>query len=1071
MGRGGHVVKWAYRFLTQDKLLPGRIGKFTGSSQLRGRYTMATLQTHRVPCRTLAAPKFIPPVTTVALVGCALAFFLPPSHAQVALQNEMTIKEHAITMRYPAGWSVSPRRFANMDEVVNVPASEQERTRPTARVQITAVRRTNHAEALRELREIVSEVHAPVTFLEIGGWPGLQRRHKEPRQQPSGWPLFADVMVLRITTAVAVGDLLVRSEAFLPSASGATLISQVEAMGRSLRFAARGNPQQTARELEELRRRAPSHAALIPPPGSLNPASADAIASREPELVAQASHRASDPPASWPFQDPPLLRLFQGGNGELEIAASPNGRNIVVARQFVFRTSSDGGQTFPFAGGNGFGDGDPSLAWGQSGNFYLAGINSGCTATANCTGIARSTNNGQTFPFLTNAVSCPTTGINQCFPDQEHIAADRVNAAPGGDQVYSVWRNFNSTGQDPNIICSQDSGANWTAPLDIENGAFVPRVGVGQDGFVYAIYRQGGNIRLHKFSSCATGLTPQLGFPVTVAAVNDVVCPVPGLDRCNNGNVLSSHMVAVDDTNANHVYVAYANNTAAGNENILVQDSLDGGLTWPGGRVVTVNTTLTGRRFMPWVCTTGGQAFVSWYDRRAATPGANDLTDYFGGRARLDSGGNLVAGPEFKISEVGDPQCASGWACGARSTNDFSSCSVQPQNGVVGSGCPKYGDYNGAACAAGRFLAGFASATSPSEITPPSAAIDVFFSKFLVGSVPQVQVPDSALFGDSCLGSTSSTTLQVCNTGNANLNVSPITSSNPLFSVVTPSGGFPVAISPDFCFPFAVTYTPSGSTAQTSTLTIPTDDPSIPTVTVQTSAQARAGSLGLDPDVFFSPTVLRTVGTCHSPKPLVVSNTGTCHLTIINIAIGGTNAGDFSLAGLPAFPLTLESGHTLGDGDLKAVFSPTVVARERTADVTVTFVSDPTTGATSSLTSKVCGEGVRTGARVLVTQGGVPLPQVHEIELKRLHGGVFGFDKEVDEVKNAALQTVTPTPGTACAPFQFHREYGAFSHSDQLVPGVYRLKVEAVIAGKEEEKKTWFKVDTCGFQGTIVVDF
>jgi hypothetical protein len=39
------------------------------------------------------------------------------------------------------------------------------------------------------------------------------------------------------------------------------------------------------------------------------------------------------------------------------------------------------------------------------------------------------------------------------------------------------------------------------------------------------------------------------------------------------------------------------------------------------------------------------------------------------------------------------------------------------------------------------------------------------------------------------------------------------------------------------------------------------------------------------------------------------------------------------------------------------------------------------------------------------------------------------------------------------------------------VPGVYRLKVEAVIAGKEQEKKTWFKVDTCGFQGTIVVDF
>jgi len=45
------------------------------------------------------------------------------------------------------------------------------------------------------------------------------------------------------------------------------------------------------------------------------------------------------------------------------------------------------------------------------------------------------------------------------------------------------------------------------------------------------------------------------------------------------------------------------------------------------------------------------------------------------------------------------------------------------------------------------------------------------------------------------------------------------------------------------------------------------------------------------------------------------------------------------------------------------------------------------------------------------------------------------------------------------------------SNPDQLVPGVYRLKVEAIIGGKEVEKKTWFKVDTCGFNGTIAVDF
>jgi len=31
--------------------------------------------------------------------------------------------------------------------------------------------------------------------------------------------------------------------------------------------------------------------------------------------------------------------------------------------------------------------------------------------------------------------------------------------------------------------------------------------------------------------------------------------------------------------------------------------------------------------------------------------------------------------------------------------------------------------------------------------------------------------------------------------------------------------------------------------------------------------------------------------------------------------------------------------------------------------------------------------------------------------------------------------------------------------------------VEAIIGGKEVRKDAWFNVDTCGFDGTIVVDF
>lgn len=342
------------------------------------------------------------------------------------------------------------------------------------------------------------------------------------------------------------------------------------------------------------------------------------------------------------------------------------------------------------------------------------------------------------------------------------------------------------------------------------------------------------------------------------------------------------------------------------------------------------------------------------------------------------------------------------------------------------------------------------------------------FKKVLM---PEIQVPSPPSFAPSCVGDKPSGTLNVCNTSAGDLVVAAITSSNPQFAIVMPSGGFPVTISHDFCFPFEVTFTPTGSAPQTSTLTIASNDQSTPSLSVVARAQAGTGSLGLSADQRFSPAVIQSLAACQSPRPLVVSNTGACNLTITNIVIGGANASDFSLSGLPAFPITLQPGHVVGSGALNAVFAPTAVARERTADVTVTFVSDPTSGATSSQTRQLCGEGVRTGARVLVTQGGTPMPQVHEIELKRLGGGAFGFADEVDEVRNVPLQTVTPTAGSACAAFQFHREYGAVSNATQLVPGVYRLKVEAIIGGKEERKKVWFNVDTCGFDGTINVDF
>ncbi len=1164
---------------------------------------------------------------TRVFMGMITIFFLAVfmlsavSVAQVAtLTNTLNINNLGITVGYPGGWSVVPKRYANMDELINVPANQQSVVGETARIKIRIQARTDHNEAVSELREIAAEVRSPSTFLAIGGWPGLLRRDVEQRQQPSKGPRHIDERMLRITTAVAAGNMLARLDAFLPSDASQELIEEAEAIGLSLTFTTTGDPVQVQQELENLRSSRGRRGSIWGPlPLEGIPTGAETF-----HLSGEGSLEGS--PGF-------TQRLFTLNNGELEIAVSPNGQTIVVARQNNWRTSNNGGQTFPFSGNINLGDGDPSLAYGQSGNFYLAGISINCLPADingpfgyDCTGILRSTDNGHTFPFLSNAVRCPKDDPNappnphlatRCFPDQEHIAADRFNAAPGGDQVYSVWRNFDATDQDPAIVCSQDSGVNWTAPVDVDSG-FIPRVGVGQNGFVYVVYRSGGNIRINKYSSCANGLVVQPTFPKTIAAVNDVTCPVPGLDRCNDGNNLSSIMVAVDDTNPNHVYVAYAHETAAGNQNILVRDSLDGGVTWPGPRVVTVNSGVSGVRFMPWICTTGGDAFVTWYDRRAATPcpvppcpANNDLTDYYAGRVGLDGSGTLTPGGEFKITGASDPQCASGWPCAPRATGDSESCSVQPQLAGVccvdngsggclpggsgqrcdflgpdatacpgaetchrGGGCPKYGDYNGNACAAGRLLTAWASATPPPGITP-SGGIDIFFAQFLVGDVPQIQVPGGTAFADTCVGGTAFSTLDVCNTGNANLEVASITSSNSQFSVTTPSSGYPVVISPDFCFPFQVRFIPTSTGNKSATLTIPTNDPANPSITVQatgngverkitvtgstkfgdvcpggvaektvsvcntgacdlhvsgasfvppcpdfvfinnpfpatvspdscldlviqftpTSAGPKSCNLVVTSDdpntpsipltvtantlaagidvagnLPFPPTVIQSIGACSAQNPFPISNTGTCNLTITNIVIGGPDGSDYSLSGLPSFPIILEPGHVVGEGDLKAVFKPTALDRDRIGSLTVTYISNPITGATTNVQRALCGEGVRTGARVLVSVGGAPVENVERIHLQRINGNRNkNILDTVDNAKDLPLQSVTPA--APCAPFQYHREYGTVSNPIQLLPGSYQVTATVRINGKRTSKTVGFDVNTCGFNPNILINF
>jgi len=688
------------------------------------------------------------------------------------------------TVSYPDNWSIDSQRYRNALELIGVSNASGEQV--TARIVITTENRLDHAGALQRLREIDAEFNAPGRYLQVGGWPALQRQVSVLAPSPGTTPQENGDIETRVTTAIAVAELLVRVEGAVPG-DDAALVDEILLISNHLAFARHGDPLEVEREIQELQAS----------PRLVDAGDGDAVTADGPGYVEEQDDAPNMVTPSIDGSEAGLVQRFQTGNvdSEVEIAVSNDGQNVVVANNGrVYTTSNDGGQTFPTSGvapsqpvpGAGA-NGDPSLAFGASGNFYFAFI--GFPAAGQCsTGVDVSTDNGQNFNFASNATICDNNqGMGSvgpsCFPDQEHIAADRINLStvnPNQDQVYSTWRNFSGGGcgptgsptqvagpEIPTLVCSNDSATTWSAPVVVGTGAY-PRITVGSDGFVYVVYRNNNNIMLNKFSSCDNGLAQQGGFPQTVATVARVTCPVPGIDRCNNGSDFTSQMVAVDDTNPSHVFVSYAVSTNANvNENVIVRDSVTGGASWPAARSVQLNGGAVGRRFMPWICATNGTAYATWYDMRASTAMQNDLADFYGNSAFLN-GGNLAAGTEFRISTVADALCASGWPSAPRSANDSESCLVQPQlagnctntlgaatgqrcdfsdcggagNGTgaacqcntgagetcnLGRGVPKYGDYNGNACGNGQLFAAWASATSPPGIVPGSTDIDLFF--------------------------------------------------------------------------------------------------------------------------------------------------------------------------------------------------------------------------------------------------------------------------------------------------------------------------------------------------------
>ena len=673
----------------------------------------------------------------LAQVVGLLLLFVPLSSAQQTLQLQLSSTVQAAA---PPNWRISNQTANSIGLYVPLQKerkftaeSNKENLKPEfvvaseASMLIIIEQRKDHADAVRRLASIASEYPEPVTSLLIAGWPAIERRYRAVMPQPGDTESSGNIMTSFATTAVAEGAMVIRFDTMLAPDADPKLLDEAHQIAQSLR-APEGPPATSERELQEIKSMA-----------------------KPPQMPSSQPGPGGEKPRKGGHGQPGAAVQVQSGLGELEVATN-DGQHVVVAANSGFSFSSNSGASYSFGGGTPCNqaacDGDPTLAVGNSGDIYYGWIG-GPSSSALGDGVSRSTNNGQTFTFQGLAATCP--GTTACtVADQPHIAADRNNAAMGGgDRLYNVWRDF-APAFSIRISCSKDSGATWTSGVAIGAGD-LPRVSVGGDGFVYAAWPNGGNMMLHKFSNCDAGLTPQVGWPIVVSAFTNVVCPVPGLDRCNGRNILSSQKVAVDDLDPNHIYYVFANSTGAGNEDIMVFDSTDGGATFP--RSVRVNSATTARRFMPWISSYGGIAAVSWYDRRHATMANNDLTRYFIGGAAV-RGTGLQALAETDLSGNDDAECST-WPCATNAMTDSESCSIQPELGgrcamggvltgtacdfstpacpmgqtcSIGRGCPKYGDYNGNAAGAGRLFSAWSSATPPAVIGGASGSIKVYAS-------------------------------------------------------------------------------------------------------------------------------------------------------------------------------------------------------------------------------------------------------------------------------------------------------------------------------------------------------
>ena len=179
----------------------------------------------------------------------------------------------------------------------------------------------------------------------------------------------------------------------------------------------------------------------------------------------------------------------------------------------------------------------------------------------------------------------------------------------------------------------------------------------------------------------------------------------------------------------------------------------------------------------------------------------------------------------------------------------------------------------------------------------------------------QISLSSSAVqFGTVSIGSTGNANLAISNTGGSDLSISVISIAGPEFGLTGIST--PKTISAGQSVPVALTFKPTAAGALSGSLTITSNDPTNPTMTVSLNGTGSTAAVGQLQDVpsslSFGSVSVGSSGT----KQITLSNTGNAAVQITSIAAAGTG---FSVNGLTV-PYTLNPSATT---TLNVIFAPT----------------------------------------------------------------------------------------------------------------------------------------------------